>query len=81
MAAQICSPTWSKTEARIVTIRGNDYFFSRNTCVAFCGTVADKYIRVRVANIWGQTAARHFNDMGIRGFTEVTMDEFEAITG
>lgn len=72
---------YNKSQAYIVTIGGNEYFFSYATCIAFRGTHDGQYKKVRLKNHWGRTTGRHFNQLGAKDFEVVTREQLEAITG
>lgn len=71
MRVELCNPTGRKTQAHIVTIGENEYFFSYNTCIAFRGMINGEYRAMRVANSWGPTTGRHFNELGCSQFLAV----------
>ncbi len=79
--ATLTNPTGRKTEARIATIRGDDYFFSYSTCIAFRGIDHrdGEYIRVRVRNQWGPTTGKHFRELGCADFPECSPAELTEI--
>ena len=78
-SATITNPTGRNTKAYVVTIGGNQYFFSYETCIAFAGNAKHsdehgggvEYIQVRLKNHWGPTTGRHFNELGCKDFPEV----------
>lgn len=79
MTISIINPTGRKTQAHIVTVHGNEYFFSYRTCIAFRGTSAGGYRKVRLANHWGPTTGRHFNELGCGNFEVVPDEQFAAV--
>ena len=92
---ELRNPTGRNTNAHIVTINSNDYFFSYETCIAFRGSSAKQvlavsgpaqkvettsvYHRVRLANHWGPTTGRHFRELGCGDFPIVSYELFEEI--
>ncbi len=57
--------------AHIMTdARGNEFFFSYETCIAFRGTIAgrDGRVEIRLPNIWGPTTGRHMSALGCADF-------------
>lgn len=66
------------TKACMLSVTGiGDFYFSYETCIAFCGLIDDKPATCRVRNRWGPTTGRHFNDLGCANFVEVEDEEFE----
>ncbi len=66
-------------KAHILAIGDCEYFFSYQTCIAFRGTSAGAYIKVRIANAWGPTTGKHFKALGAYDFPAVTDDAFRDI--
>ncbi len=76
----LTNPTGRNTKAHIVTIGGNEYFFSYETCIAFRGhSNLSGRVLVRIDNSWGPTTGRHFRELGCREFKVVGQDEFDEI--
>jgi hypothetical protein len=86
------TPRISKINANActVTVNGATYYFSYETCIAFKGHLSGLPIRndnpsvhkaVRIANAWGPTTGRHFNQLGCADFELVTDEEFLDILG
>jgi hypothetical protein len=74
------NPTGRKTEARVVSIGNNEYFFSYQTCIAFRGKSGGRSYSIRVPNSWGPTTGKHFKEMHCDRFELVDdTDAFEAI--
>ena len=65
---RLYNPTGRKTQAHIVVIKDVKYYFSYETCIAAQGEFKGKYRRIRVANSWGPTTGKHFNELGCRDF-------------
>ena len=59
----ITNPTGRKTECRTVTINGVTLCFSYETLIGFIDSDGTRH---RVANSWGPTTGRHFNECGLR---------------
>jgi len=77
--ATLTNPTGRKTEARICTIGGSEFYFSYETCIGFRGQSGNTQHQVRIVNSWGPTTGRHFNELGCRDFQTVTQEEFDTI--
>ena len=61
----ISNPTGRNTKAYIVTLDNTtELFFSYETLIA----VRQGAVRKRLANHWGPTTGRHFNELGCRDF-------------
>ena len=77
---RLYNPTGRKTEAHIfLDDDGNEFFFSYQTCIGYCGTGNDGfYISIRRINTWGHTTGRHFKEMACGGFTPLSAEEFAA---
>lgn len=72
------NPTGRKTQAYIVTLdNGLELFFSYQTMIAVRDAVKGK--SARLANSWGPTTGRHFNELGCGCFPIV--DKMPSITG
>ena len=65
---RLYNPTGRKTQAHIVVIKDVKYYFSYETCIAAQGEFKGYARRIRVANSWGPTTGRHFNELGCRDF-------------
>jgi hypothetical protein len=75
-SVQITNPTGRKTEARVVTIGSNEYFFSYETCIAFRGVSGGREYSIRLPNSWGPTTGKHFNEMGCKNFEVIEQTSF-----
>lgn len=75
------NPTGRNTKAYVLEINGRSFYFSYETCIAFCGVTFAKegYVSVRRENTWGPTTGRHMNEMHVRHFDVVGEDEFDDI--
>lgn len=79
--ATLLNPTGRKTEARICIVGGRSYYFSYQTCIGFAGHDENGvYHQVRVANSWGPTTGKHFRELGIADWEQVSMDFLEDLT-
>lgn len=76
--AMLTNPTNRRTEARRVTLRGIQLYFSYETLIAVSGFAGGEYKRMRLDNCWGPTTGRHINDMGLRDWPIVDDDELDA---
>ena len=65
---RLYNPTGRKTQVHIVVIKDVKYYFSYETCIAAQGEFKGYARRIRVANSWGPTTGRHFNELGCRDF-------------
>lgn len=63
-------------KASIVTVGGNEFFFSYETCIAFRGMIDGTYRKIRRANDWGPTTGKHFNQLGAKEFDMLPTVEF-----
>lgn len=76
--AYISNPTGRNTQAHIVTLNnGLEMYFSYQTMIAVRDP--NKGNTARVANTWGPTTGRHFNELGCSGFPVV--DKLPCING
>ena len=73
MGISLRNPTGRNTKAHVVTINSNEYFFSYETCIAYCGP-SSRHRGIRLANHWGPTTGRHFNELGCGEFP-IILDE------
>tara|TARA_R110000824_G_scaffold171021_1_gene348503 strand:+ start:954 stop:1193 length:240 start_codon:yes stop_codon:yes gene_type:complete len=76
---RLYNPTGRKTQAHIVVIKDVKYYFSYETCIAAHGKFKGKYRRIRVANSWGPTTGRHFNELGCKDFEVLEDNIFNKI--
>lgn len=59
----LCNPTGRNTPAHVVGLEdGTQLFFSYETCIA---KESPDGTQQRLANVWGPTTGRHFNEMGL----------------
>lgn len=79
MNIRLHNPTGRNTQAHIVTINGNEFFFSYETCIAFRGTLKGEWRVLRLPNYWGPTTGRHFRELGCQHFELVSSDEFDML--
>jgi len=83
MSIRLFNPTGRKTEARVLELQGNRYYFSYETCIGFEGysyASGDKKLhKVRLANIWGQTTGKHIRELGIDGFQVMPDPNFQEV--
>jgi len=85
--ASITNPTGRKTQAHVVTIGANRYFFSYETCIAFHGIAnhtpehggKPEIAKVRLDNHWGPTTGKHFRELGCSNFDVVSPELFDKI--
>lgn len=63
------------TKAVSVSIGDHTFYFSYATCIAYDGPEG----RARIANHWGPTTGRHFNDLCCAHFPVVSDEKFEDI--
>lgn len=77
---RLTNPTGRKTPAHIVTIGQKEYFFSYQTCIAFRGPDQNgNIVGLRIANSWGPTTGRHFNELGCKDFHVLSDEAFTEI--
>ena len=79
MAVSLRNPTGRNTQAHIVTVGGREYFFSYETCIGYRSEFGAAESGIRLANHWGPTTGRHFNEMGCGNFQVVSDEEFGRI--
>lgn len=85
MRPTLTNPTGRKTEAHIYTDeKGNEYFFSYETCIAYRGERRNSFhdsshIEIRRGNHWGPTTGRHFSELGCKGFDVLKDQEFHEL--
>ena len=63
------------TQAHIVTLGNHDFYFSYETCIAYCGPLGTG----RLQNYWGPTTSRHLSDMGCKNWPVLDDAAFEAM--
>ena len=72
MTPRISNPTGRSTPAHVVTLDdGTHLYFSYETCIAQRYFKDGDAVYERVANVWGPTTGRHFNEMGLRDWPVV----------
>ena len=76
---RLYNPTGRKTQAHIVVIKDVKYYFSYETCIAAEGEFKGYARRIRVANSWGPTTDKHFNELGCRDFEVLEDNIFNKI--
>jgi hypothetical protein len=76
---RLYNPTGRKTQAHIVVIKDVKYYFSYETCIAAEGEFKGYARRIRVANSWGPTTGRHFNELGCKDFEVLEDNIFNKI--
>ena len=69
----ITNLTGRNTNARVVTIKMTELFFSYETLIAV-RSVEGCY---RVENSWGPTTGRHINEMSCRNFKVVSREKLQ----
>ncbi len=83
---RLYNPTGRKTEAHVVEIGQNTFYFSYQTCIAFSGqikpiiernTPKSSYYTLRRENDWGPTTGRHFKEFGVADWETISGEEFE----
>ena len=79
MKIKFTNPTGRNTKAHIVTVGDMEYFFSYETCIAIRGEQHGVFVKARLANHWGPTTGRHFNELGCKDFPVLPDDEFERL--
>ena len=76
---RLYNPTGRKTQAHIVVIKDVKYYFSYETCIAAQGEFKGYARRIRVANSWGPTTGKHFNELGCKDFEVLEDNIFNKI--
>ena len=72
---RLTNPTGRQTQAHILYTSAGKYYFSYETCIAAVLPCGDS---IRIANSWGPTTTRHFNELGCSDFEIVPTSEFNA---
>lgn len=65
------------TQCHIVEVGAHTYYFSYQTCVAYCGPAWPKCVRIH--NHWGPTTGRHMSDMGVKQWEILPDEVFEEV--
>lgn len=73
---RLFNPTGRNTECRILAWNKTVLYFSYETCIAI-DTKNGK--RLRLANTWGPTTGRHFDESGCSDFTRVSQATFDRV--
>lgn len=79
MRVRLYNPTNRNTQAHVVEVGDDTYYFSYETCIAFRGIRGGKSLVIRRPNDWGPTTGRHFKEMGCFEWETVDADLFERI--
>lgn len=66
-----------KTPSVCIVIGDRTYYFSYGTLIAYSGphSVTQEHVSLRVANTWGPTTGRHFNEWRVSNWPVVTTEE------
>jgi hypothetical protein len=74
---QVSLDSSCNNKAHIVTVGEHRFFFSYKTCIAYYGPApVGGWWRFRIANHWGPTTGKHFNQLGCGEFPIVNDDDF-----